>query len=548
MKKILLSIGLFCLVLVGKSQVVLNEIYGNPGNGNSEFIELYNSSAAGSISTDCITILSYYEEGPNTGWYVIDLPAGTIAPKSWYTVSAANPFNVQGTVGVVSNANWNSLPASGYLQKWQRNGATYTSVAPGTVTNLMQETSPSGANGQNYFVLLLQNGVPTNGFWGGGPTGTLPAGITGMPNLSLTPAGAGCAGAFSVNFATWGAVEFFNPAGGSDNGYARTCDGRCGSWTKTSSQVNHTPNATNGSVTSCTGATPMVTAEFINCASSPRFVSADISALGSGGATEADDFPVKVTVYADVNINNALDGADLAMNLVPALINTVAQAPVVINIPDAYKNYQMIVVYETKRGCFDKVVVVPNSCIPLPVEFKSFTAIRNRNTVNLRWETAQEINNSGFAIERNVNGNWQQIGWVPSQALNGTSDVALVYTFADMSNTTRGVSQYRIRQVDLDSKSKYSDIRSVRGEGQLGKTIVYPNPSVDGKINVVFDDAAVTREISVLDISGRMIRQIKGITSNNVSIGDLNPGMYTLRIIAVETGEQSVEKVIVNKR
>lgn len=508
---------------------------------------MYNSSAAGSISTDCITLLAYYEEGPNTGWYVIDLPAGTIAPKSWYTVSAASPFSVQGTPGVVSNANWNSLAASGYLQKWQRSGATYVSVAPGTVTNLMQETSPSGIGGQNYFVFLLQNGVPTNAFWGGGPNGTLPVGITGMPNLPLTPVGAGCAGAFSVNFATWGAVEFHNPSGGSDNGYARTCDGRCGSWTKTSSQANHTPNATNGSATTCTGVNPMVTAEFINCASTPRFVSADITALGVGGATEADDFPVKVTVYADINANNGLDGTDIAINLVPALINTVAQTPVVINIPAAYRNSQMIAVYETKRGCYDKVVVVPNSCIPLPVDFKSFTAARNRSNVQLRWETSMEMNNTGFAVERNINGSWQQIAWVPTQAVNGNSDAILSYSYLDM-NSHKGISQYRIRQVDQDSKSKYTEIRSVRGDGQLGKTIVYPNPTVDGKVNIVFEDAAATRDISVSDMSGRMVRQIKGITANNITIDNLNPGMYTVRIVSPETGEQVVEKVIVNKR
>lgn len=165
----------------------------------------------------------------------------------------------------------------------------------------------------------------------------------------------------------------------------------------------------------------------------------------------------------------------------------------------------------------------------------------------IKWETAMEKNNSGFAIERNVNGSWEQIAWVPTQAMNGNSDALLTYTYTDQNNI-KSVTQYRIRQVDFDARATFSPIRSVRGEGQLGKTIIYPNPSHSGKVNVVFEDASGTREISVMDISGRMVRQIKGITNNNSTIENLNPGMYTIRIVAVETGEQVVEKVVVNKR
>src|SRR5678809_983467 len=75
MKTILLSLMLFCSFAIVRAQnVVLNEIYGNPGGSNSEFIELYNSTGAGSM--DCYTIMSYYENelGSTKGWYVLDLP------------------------------------------------------------------------------------------------------------------------------------------------------------------------------------------------------------------------------------------------------------------------------------------------------------------------------------------------------------------------------------------------------------------------------------------------------------------------------------------
>ena len=102
--------------------------------------------------------------------------------------------------------------------------------------------------------------------------------------------------------------------------------------------------------------------------------------------------------------------------------------------------------------------------------------------------------------------------------------------------------------MDIDANSKFSEIRAVRGEGQAGKIIVYPNPSFDGKARVVFDDINGSRDVSLTDISGRVIKQWTGVTNNNLEIDNLTPGYYSLRVIIRETGEQSIEKIIVNKR
>jgi hypothetical protein len=185
--------------------------------------------------------------------------------------------------------------------------------------------------------------------------------------------------------------------------------------------------------------------------------------------------------------------------------------------------------------------------IPLPVNFKSFTAARNHSNVLLKWETVFEQNNSGFAVERNTRGTWEQVAFIPTQADGGNSQIALSYQYNDLNNE-RGMSQYRIKQVDFDAKSKYSEIRAVRGEGQAANTIVYPNPSFNGRVNVVFEDATITRDVSLSDMSGRILKQFKGITNNNIQIDNLAPGMYSLRITVRETGDQSVEKIVVNNR
>jgi hypothetical protein len=88
----------------------------------------------------------------------------------------------------------------------------------------------------------------------------------------------------------------------------------------------------------------------------------------------------------------------------------------------------------------------------------------------------------------------------------------------------------------------------VRGLGQMGKMIVYPNPSFGGgKVSVIFDEKDGTRDISLVDMSGRVIRQWKGFTNNNLQIENLTPGLYNLRVVLRETGEQGIEKIVVNK-
>jgi len=184
----------------------------------------------------------------------------------------------------------------------------------------------------------------------------------------------------------------------------------------------------------------------------------------------------------------------------------------------------------------------------LPVTFGAFSAIRTSSVVALKWTTATESNNLGFEIQRLIGGgSWQTISFVATQAANGNSASDLTYTYTDL-NQTKGISQYRIKQIDIDKRSKFSEIRAVRGDNQKGKIIVYPNPSSDGKVNIIFDDVAGIRDISLTDINGRVIKQMKGVTNNNILFENLTAGIYTIRIVNNETSEQEVQKFVVNKR
>ncbi len=192
--------------------------------------------------------------------------------------------------------------------------------------------------------------------------------------------------------------------------------------------------------------------------------------------------------------------------------------------------------------CGNTIEIAPS---PLPVKFKSFTASRNKEKVAIKWETASENNNKGFNVQRKTKGVWENIAFVFSAAKDGNSNADLSYLYNDVNNT-KGLSQYRIEQIDINSRTSYSDIRSIRGEGSSSNLLIYPNPTHDGKINVVFDDQ-LAKNVVVRDMSGRMIKQFKNVI-NNLAIENMEIGMYSIQVTDIATAAVTVEKVIIKNR
>jgi hypothetical protein len=257
-------------------------------------------------------------------------------------------------------------------------------------------------------------------------------------------------------------------------------------------------------------------------------------------------------VYADVNGDGYF--TPFTDTLIQSNTNyTVAASGSTIitgTVPVANTNQNVFVVFTQTTGAASgasRVILFPSGeCAVLPVTLRTFIATRiNPSQVVLKWETATEINNRGFQLQRNTyNNTWVSVSFIPSLATGGNSSSGLSYSFNDI-NSNKGISQYRIKQVDLDGKAKFSQIRAVRGDGQKGKIIVYPNPSTTGNVNIVFEDKEGARDITLINMNGQTVKQWKGITNNTLRIENLGKGMYTLKILMQETGIQSVEKIII---
>jgi hypothetical protein len=209
--------------------------------------------------------------------------------------------------------------------------------------------------------------------------------------------------------------------------------------------------------------------------------------------------------------------------------------------------YEIEVKYDATGGNTTSTCVITQAPDPitLPVRFSTFSVNRSSDTrVSITWTTATEQNSKGFYIQKNVNGEWKDIAFVFSQTEDGNSTSALTYSFND-TNTDKGISQYRIQQVDMDGKASYSDIRAIRNEAITSKVTVYPNPTTNGKLNVVFEDNNGLRDVIVNDMQGKMIKSFKNIANNILVIDKLSAGFYTIKITNRSTNASLVQKVMV---
>lgn len=194
------------------------------------------------------------------------------------------------------------------------------------------------------------------------------------------------------------------------------------------------------------------------------------------------------------------------------------------------------------------VIIADNGCGALPVKLQSFSAKRNtqsKQSVDITWQTSLEQNNKGFNLQRKTQGEWQTVAFIASKSSNGNSNSSLQYSFTDVNNY-KGMSQYRLEQVDFDGRIEFSETRTVTGDASTSSIIIFPNPSNTGRINVMFDNEN-TKNVLLHDMNGRMLKQWRSYRSSSLTIDQLNSGVYTLRIQDVNNGKLTITKFVVNR-
>ncbi len=188
----------------------------------------------------------------------------------------------------------------------------------------------------------------------------------------------------------------------------------------------------------------------------------------------------------------------------------------------------------------------------LPVTLANFSGETIKNDNFLYWETATEINNTGFEIQRSVNGqSYSSIGFVTTRAVNGNSTSNLKYIFID-KNVQDGDSYYRLNQIDKDGKSSLSNVivLSKTTPDKLSLSVVYPNPVRDNNLNLLIA-SPLQQDVTVVinDASGRKVFQnksllVKGKNNYQLNVQSIAAGNYFVTIIPSDGSANQVKKFI----
>lgn len=193
----------------------------------------------------------------------------------------------------------------------------------------------------------------------------------------------------------------------------------------------------------------------------------------------------------------------------------------------------------------------------LPVELTSFNGKVVNSKINLNWNTATEVNNYGFEVERAkaVSGNqsvqFAKVGFVEG---NGNSNSPKSYSFTDI-NVTSGKYVYRLKQIDTDGQFEYSQEIEVSVDNLINGYVLeqnYPNP-FNPATSIKFGFQTDTRaEVKVYNVIGAEVATLFNgmadagrIYEVTFDAGGLASGTYFYKLVT--TGKTDVRKMILMK-
>ncbi len=166
----------------------------------------------------------------------------------------------------------------------------------------------------------------------------------------------------------------------------------------------------------------------------------------------------------------------------------------------------------------------------VPVELTYFTGhLTTENTTQLNWQTASEINNHGFEIQRATgsgqldnNLEWENIGFVLGE---GNTAETMNYEFIDLQPKA-GINYYRLKQVDFDGRFEYSKTLNIEYRILNDELRIFPNP-IQNELNIMDGQGLAT----IYSLLGQSIRTFNIQSSTfKINTANLANGQYILYI------------------
>lgn len=171
----------------------------------------------------------------------------------------------------------------------------------------------------------------------------------------------------------------------------------------------------------------------------------------------------------------------------------------------------------------------------LPVELVSFKATPGQNTIKLDWQTASELNNKGFEIQRRSESDeiFRNIGWVAGK---GSISQKMNYLFED-NNLEKGVIYYyRLKQLDYDGQFTYSNIEYAKLSMTAHAHVnIFPNPARGRVTLAVTGFEEVESKVRLFSSTGQLVQEINYDFQNQstleINLTNLSSGIYFIQVI-----------------
>ncbi len=171
----------------------------------------------------------------------------------------------------------------------------------------------------------------------------------------------------------------------------------------------------------------------------------------------------------------------------------------------------------------------------LPIELLNFDVLLSDKKATLNWITSAEINNNYFEIQKSKNAtSFKPIGKVTGA---GNSNINLSYSFTD-NYPYKGISYYRLKQVDFDGEFSYSNIVSIENNTTNNNIITFYNNILQIK------SANESFKLNIYNSNGQFVLS-KYYKTNyaKLDLSYLNQGIYFVKIFT-NTNSESKKIVI----
>ena len=185
---------------------------------------------------------------------------------------------------------------------------------------------------------------------------------------------------------------------------------------------------------------------------------------------------------------------------------------------------------------------------PLPVNFTGIVAIKNSDKTNtVNWSVANEINMTGYAVERSGDGNTFTAAGLTAATANNSNSAA--YNFLDNA-PLKVINYYRIKATSANGQVQYSKVVKVIDNDVKATFTIQPNPVVNKILNLSCENMQGQYTMNLISKQGSLVfsKSItitsKNETKNIVIDGGIAAGMYELVMIA-SNGKKVVQTIFV---